>query len=280
MSEYDDVMNRLNNTKPMENRDPFLSDGQHSLIVHSLNEYNDQKWGKSYRLVFFVEQSTKHPAGSLACRIFNINKPSEFPTQANDADGLADFVCTLQGIKLGDHFASMKALIVPRHAGGNSEAQPARGCRINATGQPAKQGINPATKRPYSFTKITYQTVPNDAASIQANRAMLDAKYPMHAPQGYVAPQYGGAGGVSSGHYGGAVSAGGVTQPGPQQPQVYQQPAPMQYQMPQQPVQQPPQGYAPQPVPLGGVHTAYGPPQQPAPTQPGTGGFLAMLPQK
>lgn len=277
MSEYDDVMNRLGNVKPTNSRDPFLGDGQHQLIVHSLQEYNDTKWGKSFRVLFYIENSTRHPPGSLAARTFNINKPAMYETQANDADALADFVCVLQGIKLGTQGPSMKALIVPQHAGGNREAQPARGCRINATGQPAKQGINPATQRPYSFTKISYQTVPNDAASIAANRTMLDAKYPVGAPP--------------------------VVQ---QAQQTYQPPAPA-YQVPQGPVPQSPayqvpqghpQTYAPTQVPYQQPTSTYQPPVQappgyvppvqyaPAPiapaasTQPGTGGFLAMLQPK
>lgn len=280
MNDYDAVMQRLGATKPVDQRDPFLSDGQHNLIVHSIQDYMDQKWGKSYRVLFYVEGSTKHPPGSLVARTYNINKPAAFATQTNDADSLADFICVMQGIKLGEQHASAKVLLVPRASGGDLEGQQARGMRINATGQPPKAGINPQTQKPYTFTKIAYQSAPNDTASVQANRAMLDAKHPVQAmqpqqmqqpqpqPQTYQQPQGQPLVQVPQQQY-----ANQYPQQPPVQTQFTQQFTPQQqtYQQPVQPqqfTQVAPQQYAP-------VQ-----PQQPVQGAPPPSGFLAMIPPR
>lgn len=286
MNDYDDVMNRLGNTKPVDQRDPFLSEGQHQLLVHSIQEYNDTTWGKSFRVLFLVEQSTRHPPGSLVARTYNIYKPAAYATQSNDADSLTDFICVLQGIKLGDHHASAKALFVSRERGGQHESQVARGMRVLATGQPPGNGLT-AKGKPKTYTRITWQTAPNDAASVSTNRAMLDAKFPIGAPQAppgswnsygppqqqtapqalqqmqqHVQPQYAAPLGHTQPQSWGAHN---YTPPQPVQPPV--QP----YTPPQQ---MPPQGYV-QPQ-FGGQQPVNPQPVQSAPT----GGFLAMLPPK
>ncbi len=291
MNDYNDVMNRLLQTKPINSYDPFIGQGEHNLIVHSINEFNDQQYGKSYRGIFLVESSTnpQHPPGSLAARVWNINKPSMYPTQANDADAIVDFICVLQGIQLGQYQAGTKALLVSQSAGGNSEAQPARGARIVASGQPPGQGLT-AKGKPKTYVKITWRTVQNDAASIASNRAMLDARYPMnaaqarapmpqqYAPQGFVQPQQ-----VF------APQAMVQQQPtfSPSVPQATQQAQSypiQQYQGAIPPAVAPHYGN-PQPSPAWGTQpqpTFQATPVQPSQPVQGVpqGGFLAMLPPK
>lgn len=276
MNDYDDVMNRLNNAKPVSNFDPYLSDGQHALIVHSIEPYQDQKWGESFRISFYVEQSTKHPVGSLVCRTHNINKPAMFSTQPNDTDTLIDFICVLQGIPLGKHQASAKALLYLVAKGGQLENQPARGCRINATGIPPKPGMTAAGK-PKTYTKITYQTVQQTAAMVGEARAMLDKSHPMGAPRPQQSPMQ-----PQQGYQQVPQQTPPQYPSQPVQPQaIYSQPAPsLGY------IQQPPQGvYQPPPAqtPIQQVGQQYLPSGssivQPPPGVP-QGGFLALLPPK
>lgn len=304
--QYDAVMARLNNTKPVDQRDPFLSDGEHDLIVHSIAEYNDQKWGQSYRVSFVVEGSTKHPPGSMCVRTFNIQKPAMYPNQPNDADQLAEFICKLQGIELGQHGASAKALLVPRSQGGNAEEQRARGCRIHASGRPPKNGINPQTNRPYTFVPVSWRTVSQDANAISQMRAALDQKYPIQQMQQTPTQQYPQQMQTTQPQQYGQQPQYPVQlmQP-PQMYQAAQQPQmmpqgvspqqtggysmgyTMQPAQPQQPMQQPTQ-YPQQPQqmpmqqPAGYAQPTYGQqPQQPQPVQGApAGGFLAMLPPK
>lgn len=241
MDNYDDVMNRLNSTKPVIDRDPFIGEGNHILSVASIETYLDKKHGKSVRATFIVDQSSCHPPGSTVCKTWNLFKPAKFETQANDADGFADFLCKLQGLPEGQHAQSARAVLKPVAEGGNAEAQPARGCRIAAQGRASGQP-NPTTGKRY--VQVSWQTVPQDGATIVAQRAQLDAAHPYR-------------------------------------PRAAPAPAPQQYanQYQQAPVAQP---YA-QPVAQGGYVNSQ-PQQfaQPAPVAPAPqqGGFLAMLPNK
>lgn len=238
-NQYDDVMARLTSTKPVTDRDPFVAAGEHDLVVVAIETFNDQKWGKSVRGIFEVEASTSHPIGARVVRTWNLFKPSAFPTQPTDADQFAQFVCILQGLPEGSHAPACQALLKSRAEGGNSEAQPARGARVHASGQQPKAGNNPQTGKPYSYVKVTWRSIPQDGAMIAAARAALDAKSPYIASPQYAAPQ------------------------GPP-PGV-----PMQYaQAPQAPA---PMQYAPAPV-------QYAQPAPQPIAAPPAGGFLAMMP--
>jgi hypothetical protein len=191
-NDYDALMARLNATKPVTDRDPFMTAGEHDLIVWAIETYNDAKWGQSVRVICEVEKSITHPIGARVVKTYNLFKPSEFPTQATDADEFAKFVCVLQGIPEGQHGPACRALLKSRAEGGNMEGQPARGARIHASGRPPKAGINPKTNKPYSYVKVTWTTIPQDGNMIQATRAQLDARGPYQASPQYVpqpAPQ-------------------------------------------------------------------------------------------
>lgn len=255
-NQYDEVMARLNATKPVVDRDPFIGEGLHeSLIVTSIETFNDQKWGKSVRANFKVEKSTCHPAGQGVVKIWNLFKPSKFPTQATDADQFAQFVTILQGIPEGTHGASCVALLKSRAEGGNSEAQPARGARIRGFGV-AVGNPNPTTGKRY--VRVQWTNIPQDGNMITQARTQLDAEQP-YTPREQAAPQ-------------------GYAQPPAQQyaqpPQGYGQ-QPMQPQYPTQPVA-PAQGYAQPPVAPQGYGAS-------APAQPQgapAGGFLSMIPPR
>lgn len=244
-AQFDDVLARLDQTKPVVERDPFIGSGQHdSLIVMAIEMYNDQKWGKSVRASFEVEKSTLHPAGSRVVKIWNLFKPSKFPSQATDADQFAQFVCVLQGLPEGQHAAACRTILKSRAEGGNAEAQPARGARIRASGFE----VGKVNERGQRYVRVQWATFAGqDGNMVAQTRAQLDAKSPYQepAPQNYAQPD------PRAQQY---QAAGSPTAVAPQNPQAQQ--FVQQY-------QQAPQGYAPAPT---------------QPTAPPAGGFLAMLP--
>jgi hypothetical protein len=259
---YDEVMNRLNMTKPVVDRDPFIGAGQHdSLIVLSIDTYQDQKWGQTVRGTFLVEKSTFHAPGTTVCKLWNLFKPAKFATQNTDADGFADFCCKLTGAPEGGHHAIARSLIKSRAEGGNKEAQPGRGARIIATGREAGK----PNERGQRYVVVSWQTFAGQTNEMMAQtRAQLDATRP-YTPNN--------------------------SAPVPQPPQMMPQaPAPMQYQAPVQPqmqYQQPPQTPAPMQYQAPAPYQAapqYQAPVQPVaqPTQVQTapiGGFLSLLPK-
>ena len=179
MQQYDELLARLDQTKPVIDRDPFIGEGQHdSLIVAAIETYNNQKWGTSVRATFEVEKSTLHPAGSCVVKIWNIHKPSKFPTQANDADQFAQFVCILQGVPEGQHGPACRAILKTRADGGNSEAQPARGARIAAFGQ----AVGKVNEKGQRYVRVSWRSIPQDGTAVAQARAMLDARRPYQAP--------------------------------------------------------------------------------------------------
>jgi hypothetical protein len=177
---YDDIMSKLGGAKEVNNRDPFIIAGAHDLIVAEISTFKDQKWGDSVRCTLEIETSSNPAAAprSFTVKIWNLFKPSKFPTQANDADEFVAFVCALQGIKLGEHSQACRALIKSEREGGQLERQPARGARIKAFGTE----VGKVNERGQRYVKVQWQNVPQNMARIAATRAELDQRRPLGAP--------------------------------------------------------------------------------------------------
>lgn len=280
----DDVINgRLGTVKVVnEGRIPFIGEGSHVLIVESIETYLDKKLveaavgneiaGLSVRAIFVVESSNFHQPGSKVVKTWNLYKPAKFQDSATDADRWVDFVCQLQGIKLGTHQASMQAMLKTRAEGGQQEAQIARGVRIRANGfKSGKPKTNPQTQVVTQYIGVSWETFTQQTnETVLAARTMLDQTSP-YVPAAQRAQNYAPQAPMQAPpQYAGVPPMAAQPQYAPQQPQYQQpmQPPQMQpvqqpqYQQPMQapPVQQP--QYAPQPV-------------QGAPV----GGFLSLLPQ-
>lgn len=195
MQGIDDVISgRLNQVKPVADlRTPFIGDGTHVLIVESIETYYDKKLveaalgnqiaGLSVRATFSVERSTCHPVGSKVCKTWNLFRPSKFPSQPTDADRWVDFVCKLQGIAVGQHQASMQAMLKTRAEGGQLEAQIARGVRINATGvkanKPTVRRLSDGTTQETWFVNVQWDTfTTQDNNLVTQTRAQLDQTSP------------------------------------------------------------------------------------------------------
>lgn len=252
---YDEVMNRLGQAKEVSNRDPFIVAGAHDLIVAELGTFKDQKWGDSVRATFETETSSNPAAAprTFTVKIWNLFKPSKFPTQATDADDFVNFVCALQGIKLGEHAQACRALIKSEREGGQLERQPARGARIKAFGQE----VGKPNERGQRYVKVQWQTVPQDMAMIARTRAEIDQRRPLGAPAaaapGQAAPQVNPYAQLPQGQ-------GPYTAPPPAYTQQYAAPPPA--------MQAIPAGQLPPGVVPGG-YGSYA---------PSPGGYSAMLP--
>lgn len=175
----EDVYDRLNRTKPVETRDPFIGLGPHRLMVLSIEPFMHQTHGPSARATFKVLQSTVHPVGSRVVKLWNLVKPSKFPTQANDGDRFADFVRKVKGAP--DNYAvgpDCRALLQDRVAD-----QLARGSVIDA------MGANTAKPDKKPWTEVSWSPVPQTPDQIRQNRAQLDAESaPAPTPQQMQSP--------------------------------------------------------------------------------------------
>jgi hypothetical protein len=251
MDQYQDVMDRLNGTKPVTDRDPFIGAGRSKLIVLSVEPFNDKKlvdgvWighGPSVKAVFEVEESPVHPVGSRVVKIWNLFKPAKFSSMATDADQFAQFVCILQGIPEGQHSAGCRAMLKTRAEGGLLEAQPARGSRIIAMGT---ESGKPNAKTGKLYVKVAWQHVPQDGSVLALTRTALDQRNPYIPSTQQLAPVQ-------------------------QAPQQYVQP------MQAAPVQQAPQQYV-QPMQAAPVQQTPQAPQAPQAVQGApAGGFLSLI---
>lgn len=171
MGIYDDFDERMAETKPVDDRDPFIRPGDHELLVASLTSYKDKKWGLSVRATFVVLDSQVHKPGSQCIKIWNLKRPAEFETQTNDGDEFVNFVAKLQGSDLIAARKSCKLLALPKEHGGREEDQLARGVRITATGRTPKAGK--------TYVSVAWANVEQTGEQIKSNREELDTKRPL-----------------------------------------------------------------------------------------------------
>lgn len=231
-NQYNQAMDKFNNTRPVgPARDPYIPDGNHELIVLSIEPFRNAEQNDCIRARFVVEKSNVIPPGAIVSQAWNLDKAAPKPGMTTDRDRFVDFICKLQGINHGEHHAACRAVARSRAEGGNCEAQPARGARIAATGVPkiTKTGANAG--KPY--TVVDWRTTQQDGQRIAQTRAQLDANptYALQAQQPQApAPQQ------------------GYAQPAPAQPQWGAPAQPVPQQAPAQPQWGAP---APQPAPQG-----------------------------
>lgn len=267
MSQYDDIMMRLRNTKPVSDRDPFVEIGEHDLVLLTLEPFTHTTHGPSARANFEVLASPVHPVGSRVTKIWLLCKPAAFATQTNDADRFVDFMRKMKGAPDGYDMTGDIAAVLRDRVG----EQLMRGMVIHARGagnisKNERAKALAEHREPKPFVDVVWSPIAQSAADIAGRRAQLDAKANA-APPPAVQPQQPPA-----------QQWGQQQQPAPMPPSQYApQPPAQQWGQPQQPA---PAGYGqPQGVPQGGYA-----PQQPAQPQqwgtpPPAGGFLGTLPK-
>ena len=240
-----DHYDRLNRTKEIGERDPFIGEGPHRLCVLSIIEYPHKEKGPTVRITFEVLQSKVHATGSRVTKLYFITKPAKWESQTNDGDRFADFVKKLKGVTDPNYPVGQdcRKLLKERVL-----EQLARGMIIDA------MGVNTSKKQDKPFVEVYWTSVAQTQEQIGEQRRRVES-IPGLIPQ--------------------------PGQPGPQQGPQQQQYAPPQgqQQYPQQ-QQYAPQNYAA--APQQPPQQNYAPPAQPG-VVPQTqtapqGGFLSQVP--
>ena len=173
----EDVYGRLDNTKEVNTRAPFIAEGKSRLMVLNLEPFTHTTHGPSVRCTFEVIQAERMAPGTRCCKLWNLTKPSKFVSQTNDADRFADFVKKLKGSPVGhpvgrDCAALLRDRVVE---------QLARGMVIEA------YGVNTSKKSDKPYVDVNWTTMPQTADEIRARRQALDAQA-QPAPAAQVAP--------------------------------------------------------------------------------------------
>lgn len=254
----DDVYGRMNNSREVTQRDPFVGGGTHRLVVLELQKWDDREKGPSVRVTFEYISSTNPSiqVGTRCCKIWRLAKRPKFESQISDSEHFADFVRKAMNAPVGAPIGQqIRNLCEPQRNGGNTEANAMRGTLIECN------GVENDKK---NYVNLYFSSVAQGPQDIAAKRAQLDSRLggapaPQGDPRQNVMPSnFGQSGGVP------ASSQGYVPQGAPVQPQQGQ---PQQYAYAQSGYQAtlPPQQ---QPFPQG-------PAGAPAPQQ---GGFLAQIP--
>lgn len=194
---YGDILDRLNDTRPVKssNYNPFIPDGNHDLVVLSIEPYQNQEQNFCVRATFLTEASDNQRVaqGQLFDAVWNLDKPAPFPGGERDKDRFAEFLNRLQGVETTptSHHALARACLKTRAEGGQLEVQPCRGARIKANGYTKQPG--PKSKpgaKPY--TQVTYTHVIQKPEDVAAMRGMLDQRMPYtpRPQQAAAQPQY------------------------------------------------------------------------------------------
>ena len=259
---FDAALDRLDNTKPVRERDPFIGEGDHLLMVVEVQPFMHKTDGPSVRASFEVLASVCHAIGSRVTKIWKITKPSKFESQETDADKFADFVRKLLGGQQGEQVGPKIRALIRERVGD----QLARGMIIGA------RGSNTSKKADKPWVEVYWTFAHQSQDEIKMRRAALDQKAPLMPQQAALPPaqpQYAPQTPNNPANYAQTQVPPQYMQQPPQyapQPQVMQQPPQHIQQMP--PQFAPPPQYQPQPAPAA----------QPTatPTQPP--GLLGQLP--
>lgn len=177
----DDVYGRLNNTKDIGfERHPFIGEGDHKLVVISLEEFNHAQHGPSVRATFEVMESQTHQQGTRVVKLWNLTKPSKFPaTQENDSDRFADFCRKLKGAPKGHPIGNDIRVLMKERAA----EQLARGMLIKA------RGANTAKQDKKPWVEVYWENIAQSPEQIASWRTRIENRnYTTPAPSPAVAP--------------------------------------------------------------------------------------------
>lgn len=230
-AEMDAALERLNGAKQVQERDPFIGEGDHMLMLVNLEPFKHKQHGASVRASFEVLASPCHPVGSRVTKLWFLTKPSKFETQTNDSDRFTDFVVRMLGAQPGTNVAQQIRSLIRDRVGD----QLMRGMIIGA------RGSNTSKNPTKPWVEVYWTSQPQTPDQIKARRTPIDARIASAPPAQEQAPQ----------QY--APQTQYAAQP-PQQaqyaPQFVQQPQAMPQQYvpqfaPQMPPQMPAQQFAP-----------------------------------
>ena len=169
-----DPYDRLNNAKPISNRDPYIEEGQHTLAVISIEEFSGEL-GMAIRARFEVLESNTMKPGTTTGAVWFLQNPPPKPGMTTDSDRFADFCTRLKGAPAGHPIgADIRVLVRDRAA-----EQLARGMVIRAYGV---KKIAKTTGK--AFTVVNWTNVEQTPAQIAQMRAQIEAKGLVHEQRG------------------------------------------------------------------------------------------------
>ncbi len=190
-----DVYDRLNNARQVNNRDPYIEEGQHTLAVISIEEFPSEQ-GAAVRASFEVLESNSMRPGTKCGTVWFLQKPTPKPGMISDSDRFADFCIRLKGAPAGHPIgADIRVLVKDRAAD-----QLARGMVIRVLG--VKKTAKTTGK---SFVVMNWSNVEQTPQQIAEMRQRIEAKglvdppraqgqfqgapHPAQMPQAYPAQQ-------------------------------------------------------------------------------------------
>lgn len=163
--QYDEALNRLNNTKAVDVRDPFIGEGDSKLLLIELTRFDHATHGPTAKAIFEVLESQAHKTGTRCVKLWNLLKPSKFPSQATDADRFADFVRKMSGTPDGTQVGPICAALLRDRVG----EQLLRGMVIKAT------GINTSKNAEKPFIDVRWSTIQQSQEQIREWRIKIEA---------------------------------------------------------------------------------------------------------
>src|SRR4029077_8614836 len=191
---YGDIMDRLNDTRPVKSSEynPFIPDGNHDLVVLSIEPYQNQEQNFCVRATFLAESSDSPQVqpGMQFDAVWNLDKAAPFPGGERDKDRFAAFLNALQGCETTptSHQALARTCLKPRAEGGQLEVQPCRGARIKAHGNTKQPKVKRDGTMGKAFCSVTYKHSAQRPEDVAAMRGMLDQRVP-YSPRPQQQPQ-------------------------------------------------------------------------------------------
>lgn len=178
-----DAYDRLNNARPISNRDPYIEEGQHTLAVISIEEFQSEM-GMAIRARFLVLESQAMKPDTTVGAVWFLQKPTPKPGMVSDSDRFADFCTRLKGAPAGHPIgADIRVLVKERAA-----EQLARGMVVRAYGI---KKVAKTTGKP--FTVVNWTHVEQTPAQIAQMRAQIEAKGLVQENRGTGGGQFQGA---------------------------------------------------------------------------------------
>jgi len=163
---FEDALRRLDNTRPVDIKDPFIGVGDNLLLVLEISPFNHTNHGPSAKALFEVIQSQTHQPGTRVVKIWNLVRAPKWPSQPSDADRFADFVRKLSGAPENQQVGQFCAALLRDQV----QSQLARGMMIRGYGV----DVTKDPKKPY--VDVRWESVVQTQEQIKEHRARIEAR--------------------------------------------------------------------------------------------------------
>lgn len=224
---YPNVEGLLNGTKPVNDREPLIGMEKGTGIILQIDPFQHPEKGFACRARILVHESSgpeAHPAGTVVCSLWFLERRPKFASQTADSDRFADFLAKVTDCTDATKIPQWGGAVLQHRVGD----QLLRGYVVKF------EGRNVAKAGKAQYVVPSWSTVPQTAEQVTAWRRSLDGTHPVQVRQ--MQQQVSSPAATSSAaapqNYGQAPSA--YPQQPQSQPQMYPQVAPIQQAQPQQ----------------------------------------------